>query len=402
LVLIAVEYGPTAAAELDSATYAVLQHVLLRSARPVIVSGNPVALLHGQNILQTVLADLELNLQENHDYYVIRFYAGETIGLRDFVNAPARLLSRDVRGNATNLQASGFDDFAAIVVLAERAEELRAWAEQVAPQTRAQLVAVTGYSAAPLAAPYVYDGGAYQGLLVGYQDAYTYNRMLVLWTDGQLPDVEPPQAPATATPIPPTATPFVPTPTPAVAVFAIVESTTTINMRSGAGTEFEVMQGLAPQTEGLVIGESEDGAWTQIRLEDDTEGWIATQLLRFETRLVEVEVTATPVVEPTPAPVTEQPIEATPTSETEAATPAEPTETPTPAPPTATPTPATVTIGIVNADTAVNVREEPNGAVLAVARPGDELLVIGQNEDESWTQVRLPDGREGWIATFLL
>ncbi|RMG88057.1 MAG: hypothetical protein D6712_04430, partial [Chloroflexi bacterium] len=33
---------------------------------------------------------------------------------------------------------------------------------------------------------------------------------------------------------------------------------------------------------------------------------------------------------------------------------------------------------------------------------GDELLVIGQNEDESWTQVRLPDGREGWIATFLL
>ena len=177
-------------------------------------------------------------------------------------------------------------------------------------------------------------------------------------------------------------------------------------MRSGAGTEFDVVQGVAPQTEGVVIGESEDGAWTQVRLEDGTEGWIATQLLRFETRLIEVEATATATIEPSPAPATEQPATATPISETETATPtpAPPTATltPTPAPPTATPTPATVTIGIVNADTAVNVREEPNGAVLAVARPGDELLVIGQNEDESWTQVRLPDGREGWIASFLL
>src|SRR6185295_8664241 len=51
LALIAAEYGPTGAGELDPTLDALLRHTLMRGARPVIVSGNPVGLLHARNVL---------------------------------------------------------------------------------------------------------------------------------------------------------------------------------------------------------------------------------------------------------------------------------------------------------------------------------------------------------------
>src|SRR5690606_27992694 len=66
LVLVAAEYGPTTSAELDGLTEAILRHVLLRGARPVIISGNAVGLLRADTIMSRVGADLT----RNTDYYV--------------------------------------------------------------------------------------------------------------------------------------------------------------------------------------------------------------------------------------------------------------------------------------------------------------------------------------------
>ncbi len=398
LVLVAVEYGPTAAAELDPATTALLRHILLRGGKPVLVGGNPVGLLHAGNILDEIAED-GWALTANRDYYLIRYYAGDIVGLRSFGANPGALLAKDIRGQDTGLSMDSVDDFGLIVVIAERSEDVRVWAEQITPLTDAPMVIATGYSAAPLAEPYVNNTTGISGLLVGYRDAYTYGVMLDNVMGGESFQPTPTEAPPTPTytpmpptntPMPPTATPIPPTPTPAIVTIGIVNAATPVNLRADSNTNSEIVGTARPGDEMLVIGQNEDGSWINVQLADGTEGWVASTLLRFEERLESDGITEST---PTPTEIPLTPTEAPPT-------PTEMPPTPTEVPPT--PTPATVTVAIVTAAQAVNVRAEPNGNVISVAQPGQEMLVIGQNEDESWVNLRFADGTEGWIAAFLL
>jgi hypothetical protein len=52
----------------------------------------------------------------------------------------------------------------------------------------------------------------------------------------------------------------------------------------------------------------------------------------------------------------------------------------------------------------VNIREgdSTDFDVVATIEPTTVLEVIGANNDESWYNVRLPDGRTGWVAAFLI
>ena len=421
LVLVAVEYGPTAAAELDETTAALLRHVLLSGGRPVLVSGNPVGLLHGGNVLDEVLADIAADerlgdraFTANEDYYVIRYYTGSIIGLRAFAENPAALLARDVRGATTGLDVDALGDFGLVTVIAERAEDLRAWAEQVAPLTRVPVVAATGYAAAPLAEPYVSETTGITGLLTGFRDAYTYNAMLDRFLDGEPLEEGPADeattptetpVPPTPTAIPPTATRIPRTPTPAdLETMAIIGASTPVNMRSGPGTDFDVVGAASPGDEGVVLESNDDGSWTKLRMPDGSEGWIASALLRFEERPTTEEA---PAVTATTVPASPTPEEPTPTLEQPTPTPEEATPTreqPTPTREAPTAMPATITVAVVTADGAVNVRGGPGTSYtpVDVAQPGDEFLVLGFNEDESWVQLQLPDGEEGWIAAFLL
>ncbi|MGJ3241316.1 MAG: DUF5667 domain-containing protein [Anaerolineae bacterium] len=63
----------------------------------------------------------------------------------------------------------------------------------------------------------------------------------------------------------------------------------------------------------------------------------------------------------------------------------------------------TVTL-YTSASGAVRVRIAPdlNARVLTTLTHGASVTQIGTNADQTWVQVRLSDGREGWIASFLL
>jgi hypothetical protein len=105
--------------------------------------------------------------------------------------------------------------------------------------------------------------------------------------------------------------------------------------------------------------------------------------------------TATPEILPTP---TASPLPTRPTF-----TPIPPTETRAPSPtptraPTSTPTPLPPTLR-VTADL-LNVRETPStdAQILARLNAGDTLPVVGRNIAGDWLQVRLKDGRLGWVA----
>src|SRR5262245_39931427 len=76
-----------------------------------------------------------------------------------------------------------------------------------------------------------------------------------------------------------------------------------------------------------------------------------------------------------------------------------PTETLSPTP-TLTPTVS----GIVAWLQPVNVREGPdvNFNILTSINPGTGVIVIGQNPEGTWLNVRLEDGREGWMSSRLV
>jgi uncharacterized protein YgiM (DUF1202 family) len=84
------------------------------------------------------------------------------------------------------------------------------------------------------------------------------------------------------------------------------------------------------------------------------------------------------------------------------------TPTLTSVPPTATlsatPTLTPTVSGIVTSLQAVNVREGPGTEynIVDAINPGTGVILIGQNEDGTWLNIRLEDGREGWMSQRLL
>ena len=428
LVLVGVEYGPTAAGELDDLTNVLLRHILLRRAHPVVVGTNAVGVLRADLILRDLggadspfLADIGRGtpLRPNDDYYVIRYLPAAGVGLRALGLNAAALLSSDVRGQPTGLGGTELADFAAVVLVGERPEDLRAWAEQIAPLTSAPLLAASGFSAAPLLEPYA--GPAFIGLLVGFPDAFTYAAMLAAPGVRQaVPEVieEPETSAPDFTEEPadtPTAEPTA-TPTPVLPT-AVIFSTQSVNVRQGPGADFAVVTAVEPNTEVVVLAQSDGALWTQIRLPGGIEGWVSSSLLRL--RPVEGAVptattpptnTAAPSATSLPPTGTVGPTATLPPTDTPAPT---STNTPapsatvqasaTPIPPTATPEPPQVT-AVVIASQGVNVRSGPGTSFQPIGSlaPGTEVVVIGRSGDAGWIQVRLDDGREGWVSAPLL
>lgn len=373
LVLVAVEYGPTAAGELDGALKVLLQHILVQRAQPVLLGGSPLGLLRANAMLDDLgrvdsllLARIGRStpFRANEDYFVVRYLSGGFVGLRALGEDPAPLLANDYQGQPTNLSLQSIDDFALVLVVAERAEDVRLWAEQIGALTGAPLLAAVGYAAEPMSEPYL--GSGIDGLLVGYGDAFTYSGMLS--TGSSVPIQQ-----TTETP-PPISAPIEATEEATVA--APVDETAT----------------LAPPTQTPEPAASATAAPPT-----------ATQ----ESTNTPVPPTATVAASASPIPpsATIQPSETTvptagPTNTVQPSNTPQPTNTATASPTTL----ATIITARVIASDRVNVRSEPTRASqpLTSLAPGETVPVIGRNGDGSWIQVRLPDGREGWVSAPLL
>ena len=362
-VLVGFEYGTTAAGELDSVSDILLRHIFSQGAIPIIVSSNPVGIVHAQNILDDIDQSVagSLSLVANDNYYIARYLAGGTLGLRDLSQNFNSVVNINVQGEVTNLNLTSLDDMALMVLIAERSDDIRSWAEQIAPSTSTRLVGATGYSAQPLAEPYVDQTDGILGLIVGYRDAFTYGEMLqAVYATPTLASTETFTPTFTATNTPEATNTPLPTDTP----------------------EPEVTEAENEGEQPVTLPDEDDDTV------EDTEPTDAPTEAN----------TNTPVPTDTPEPTN------TPTATATATNTALPTDTPTDAP-TFTPTPRLITVIVVNAPGgAVNVRTGPsqNFPFLAAASDGDVYQVIGENEEGDWINFLLPDGREGWIAAFLV
>lgn len=367
LVLVAVDYGPNAAPELDGLTDVLLRHILMRGARPVIVGANAVGLLHAENLIDVIAADAGGTLRPNRDYVLVRFVAGDVVGLRSLGANTADQFLTNIRGQSTGLNVNSLDDFALIITLGDQSGLLRGYAEQMAPLTRAPIVAATGFTAAPLVEPYVNAQG-FDGLLVGYRDTLTYSSMLGLALE--LPTGNAP------TDIPPSDATDEPTSVPSEEAVVVTDES----------------------TEEVSTAEA-----TELPLESQL-----STLDAFSTQTLEA-VTATDENSPTPEPTETELPSATPTATSTPTDTPEPTETRTPTPtrtpsPTPGPTDLPNVFGEIASNQTVNIRSGPGTdfGVLGTVPSRGRVRVVGRNSDGSWLRVVLEDDTEGWISANLV
>ncbi|MBI1260051.1 MAG: SH3 domain-containing protein [Chloroflexi bacterium] len=96
------------------------------------------------------------------------------------------------------------------------------------------------------------------------------------------------------TTIPPTPSDS-PTPSATPPILGSVVSLQSINMRSGPGVGFSALSALRPATKVQILGRNNDGTWLNIRMEDGSEGWVSSELIRLQP-------TGTPFPSITPSP----------------------------------------------------------------------------------------------------
>jgi len=84
----------------------------------------------------------------------------------------------------------------------------------------------------------------------------------------------------------------IPTEEAASGLSGVVQSSQSINVRSGPGTNFQSVKSLLPGTQVEILGQNPDGTWRNVRLSDGTEGWVSASLLNIsEEALATAEAT---------------------------------------------------------------------------------------------------------------
>ncbi len=185
-----------------------------------------------------------------------------------------------------------------------------------------------------------------------------------------------------------------------------------LNVRSGPGTNYDIVERLNPGSEVVSIGRTSDSEWLQLSLPDtaDGTGWVAAEYVSLggaedELPVVDNSQPETPLfLLPTPTPS-----QSSDAQSLLAPTPAAEIPSPTPVPqPTATmaedesteSNTADAGSAATPAD-ALTLYSEPSAEseVVKVLEPGLELLELERNDDGTWARVAVldPPGGVGWV-----
>ncbi len=197
-VLMAFEYGPTGAGELDDLARTVVRDLVKRGARPVIVSTNAAGAMHAQSLMAVVGANAnELKLMgrtadrplvPRKDYVVLRYLPGGAAGVRAMTSALLSggfqqnvVFTADIEGKPSGLTDA---DIAALktspaFILTESQDDVRNWVEQyqAAPNDKPlPIVLLSSASASAVAESYASSATDKHivGPLVGLRDSMVY------------------------------------------------------------------------------------------------------------------------------------------------------------------------------------------------------------------------------------
>ncbi len=154
-VLLAFEYSPGDAVEIDPAARAIVNDLAARRVNVIAVSSNPNGATIAQDILQRA--------QKNNSEFVfvnVGYIAGNEAGLRALASGWLEANRRDVNGatwasSPLANRVTGMDDLALSVIFTGDENNLKAWMEQVYPRVKSPIVAATSAKLEPQARNYV-------------------------------------------------------------------------------------------------------------------------------------------------------------------------------------------------------------------------------------------------------
>jgi hypothetical protein len=184
-VLLAVDYEPALAGEMQLASSAVIEHLMVKNARMAVVSTVPTGPIVAQQLIERIQDNRQPGYSLTDQMVNLSYLAGGTTSLLEFANRPQQAapiaLNSAITGvlpwQSPALQGiQNVQDFALVIVLTDSAENGRAWVEQVQPLLgQTPLTMVTSAQASPLLLPYL-DSRQVQGLVSGLYGGAMYEK----------------------------------------------------------------------------------------------------------------------------------------------------------------------------------------------------------------------------------
>ena len=180
-VLVAVDYQPSRAAEMEAAAAPMFDQMdILRQSRWVFISTNEAGPVLAERFITGHIDDSGPFNKPHYlyetNYVNLGFLPGSVTGIRAFTINPSRIMPLDVSLNlAWERQGSplqgitSISQFAALIVITDSLETARAWIEQTTPLravTPFPLVVISSAQAAPMIQPY-YESGQVNGIVSG-------------------------------------------------------------------------------------------------------------------------------------------------------------------------------------------------------------------------------------------
>ncbi|MBI3158640.1 MAG: hypothetical protein HYZ26_03445 [Chloroflexi bacterium] len=187
-VLVALDYQPGLAGEVETAAAGVIDHMIIRGARLALFSTLPTGLGQAEHFMATTQRAEHPDYLRGRDYYNLGYLSGGAAGLLQLATDPRAALpvalpdGSSVWSQPALAAIFRLRDFAALLVLTDDPDSARAWVEQVQPslvdpisgQTTPLLV-VASAQAEPLLYPYWQNEPAQiNGLVAGLRGGAFY------------------------------------------------------------------------------------------------------------------------------------------------------------------------------------------------------------------------------------
>jgi hypothetical protein len=179
-VLLAFDYEPGTAGEMNAASAALVDHLMLKGARLTLVSTLPTGPALAEYFIHNVLA--QHNYTSGMQYINLGYIPGGSMGLLSFAQAPQWVFPPSYNGvnpwETQPLQGiQTISDFDLVVVITNDSDVARYWIEQAQPQIGdTPLLAVVSAQAEPMVRPYFGDGqnAQLQGIVSGLTGGAAY------------------------------------------------------------------------------------------------------------------------------------------------------------------------------------------------------------------------------------
>ncbi len=186
VVLLAFDYDPSTAAEMDRLAEPVLWHLMDRKVKLMAVSLLPTGPAVAGNLLDRVAGEHDGEYQYGQKYVNLGYIPGQAAAPNELASDLRAIVPRDYRQGKSldelpaTQKVNGIQDVSLIIEFAAQQRTLQWWIEQVGSQHQVEIMAAVSAAVEPTAAPY-HNSGQLAGLISGLPSAAQYEKKTNKW-----------------------------------------------------------------------------------------------------------------------------------------------------------------------------------------------------------------------------